>query len=56
MRPLFFLLLISAQLCGQDYFTEQYKPFHEEIQSPNQFLGYEIGSQHTRHDQIVSYL
>lgn len=56
MRSLFVFLLISIQLFGQNYFTEQYKPFLEGIQSPAQYLGYPIGSQHTRHDQIVAYL
>lgn len=56
MRALFVFLLLSLHLFGQDYFTEQYKPFLEDIRSPKEFLGYEIGSQHTRHDQIVSYL
>ena len=44
----------SAQ--AQDYFTKKYKPFDTKIPSPQEFLGYEIGAQHTRHDQIVSYL
>lgn len=56
MRPLYYILFISTQFFGQNYFTEQYKPFIDEIQSPEEFLGYEIGYQHTRHDQIVSYL
>ena len=43
-------------LFGQDYFTERYQPFQENIPAPKDFLDYEIGSQHTRHDQIVSYL
>ena len=56
MRAIICTLLFSTSVFGQNYFTEQYHPFSKEIQSPNQFLGYEIGSQHTRHDQIVDYL
>ena len=56
MRKLVCLFLVCAQLQGQSYFTEQYKPFDDAIYSPETFLGYEIGSQHTRHDQIVAYL
>ena len=50
---LFFLSIFP--LLGQDYFTERYKPFLNSIESPEQFLEYGIGEQHTRHDQIVSY-
>lgn len=56
MRTLVCLLLVCTQLQGQSYFTEQYEPFDDSIDSPETFLGYEIGSQHTRHDQIVAYL
>jgi hypothetical protein len=56
MKHLLSLLFIAAPLFGQDYFTERYKPFHLEIPTPKDFLEHEIGSQHTRHDQIVSYL
>ncbi len=40
---------------GQAYFLQNQGPFEEEIPSPEQFLGYEIGSHHTRYDRIVSY-
>jgi len=56
MKHLLWSLFLVMPLFGQDYFTERYKPFHSEIPSPKDFLEYEIGSQHTRHDQIVSYL
>ena len=56
MRTLVCLFLVCTQLQGQSYFTEQYEPFDDSIDSPETFLGYEIGSQHTRHDQIVAYL
>ena len=48
-------LLISSQLSAQKYFTEKYEPFNFEIESPESYLGYPIGSEHTRHDNIISY-
>ena len=56
MKHLLWSLFLAMPLFGQDYFTERYQPFQENIQAPKDFLDYEIGSQHTRHDQIVSYL
>ena len=56
MQYLSFLLLFSTLLFGQDYFTERYNPFKSSIPSPESYLEYEIGSQHTRHDLIVAYL
>tara|TARA_B100000780_G_scaffold29_1_gene16 strand:- start:2281 stop:4800 length:2520 start_codon:yes stop_codon:yes gene_type:complete len=50
---LFFL--ISLQLSAQKYFTEKYEPFNSKIESPELFLGYPIGSEYTRHDNIISY-
>jgi len=41
---------------AQDYFFDDKKPFDASIPSPEEFLGYPIGQQHTRHDQIVAYL
>ncbi len=41
---------------AQDYFFKDKAPFNTEIPSPEDFLGYPIGEQHTRHDQIVAYL
>jgi len=56
MRSIFIFLLLTSTIFAQDYFTERYQPFLVTIPSPETFLEYEIGSQHTRHDQIVSYL
>ncbi|MEL6561510.1 MAG: M14 family zinc carboxypeptidase, partial [Bacteroidota bacterium] len=49
------LLIYSFTTFGQDYFYKQYKPFNKNIPSPEEYLGYPIGHQHTRHDQMVSY-
>lgn len=58
MKLLTLLLLLVAPLVtnAQDYFFKKHTPFNAEIPSPEEFLGYPIGYQHTRHDQIVSYL
>ena len=50
------LLFCLNNLIAQDYFLENNGPYNENIQSPEEFLGYEIGFEHTRHDLIVSYL
>lgn len=50
------LFLLSTTLFSQDYFFKKYAPFNDNIPSPEQFLGYPIGHQHTRHDMIVGYL
>ena len=47
--------LISLNVSAQKYFTEKYEPYSSEIESPESFLGYPIGSEHTRHDNIISY-
>ena len=52
----FFLFFIALNLTAQDYFFKDKAPFDSKIPSPEEFLGYAIGDQHTRHDQIVAYL
>ncbi|AXT52126.1 zinc carboxypeptidase [Aquimarina sp. BL5] len=52
----FISLLCIAPVIGQDYFLKDKAPFSSEIPTPKEFLGYPIGEQHTRHDQIVEYL
>lgn len=47
---------LSEPLIAQDYFTKKFEPFDQSIPSPEEFLGYAIGTQHTRHDRIVAYL
>ena len=49
----FSIIIISFNYSfAQDYFLENFGPYNENIQSPEEFLGYEIGDQHTRHDLI----
>jgi len=50
------LILCLNNLIAQDYYLENNGPYDENIQSPEKFLGYEIGFEHTRHDLIVAYL
>ncbi|MBL4606189.1 MAG: zinc carboxypeptidase [Flavobacteriaceae bacterium] len=51
-----FLFLTAFNAVSQDYFFKDKAPFDAKIPSPEEFLGYPIGEQHTRHDQIVGYL
>ena len=53
---LILFLLITVQINAQDYFLKNNGPYNDKIMSPEEFLGYEIGFEHTRHDLIISYL
>ncbi len=52
------LAFVAMPAVGQnlDYFFPEGTTFDDGIPSPQEFLGYEIGSFHTRHDRIVSYM
>ncbi len=51
-----FIIAISFNYSfSQEYFLENFGPYNENIESPEEFLGYEIGDQHTRHDLILAY-
>ncbi len=50
------LVCLSLLVSAQDYFFKKFEPFNQDIPTPEDFLGYPIGYQHTRHDQIVAYL
>ena len=59
MKKLIYLSIIIISFnfsFAQDYFLENFGPYNENIQSPEEFLGYEIGDQHTRHDLILAYI
>ncbi len=59
----FTILFLNATLFAQqpedqlEYFfkDEDVASFDDRIPTPQEFLGYELGSHHTRHDQIVAY-
>ena len=53
---LFFFIFSISIITAQDYFLKKHEPYNTNIPSPEEFLGYGIGEQHTRHDQIVAYL
>ncbi len=46
----------DAATRGLDYYFPAGTTFEPSIPSPEEFLGYPIGSYHTRHDRIVSYM
>ncbi|MBR9990054.1 MAG: zinc carboxypeptidase [Gemmatimonadetes bacterium] len=52
------LLSVGAPAGAQttNYFFPDGQQFDPAIPSPEQFLGYEIGTHHTRHDRIVAYM
>ncbi len=53
---LLFLAIFSTVSFSQTaYFFPSGEKFDPNIQSPAQFLGYDIGSRHTRHDRLVAY-
>ncbi len=47
--------IFNQTLNAQEYFLKKYKPFDPDIPSPEEFLGYPVGSHHTRYDRIVAY-
>ncbi|PQB05014.1 M14 family zinc carboxypeptidase [Aureitalea marina] len=51
-----FLALAGISTQAQDYYLQDYGPFDPEIPSPEQYLGYQVGAMHTRHDLIVGYM
>ena len=53
---LYSLLVVALSASAQDYFLKRYAPYQASISTPETFLGYGIGDQHTRHDLIVAYL
>jgi Zinc carboxypeptidase len=58
LRFLFTLLFIAAVTSTNaqpNYFYPNSGSFNPSIPTPEQFLGYAIGTQHTRHDKIVAY-
>ena len=48
--------IMVSSISAQDYFFKNQAPFNSKIPTPEAFLGYPIGEQHTRHDLIVAYL
>lgn len=58
VRLLFLFALLPATILAQRtayFFPSPSGPFNAQIPTPEQFLGYPMGTHHTRHDQMVSY-
>src|SRR3990170_1167545 len=55
---LFAVFCVTAPASAQttSYFFPDGQRFDAAIPSPEEFLGYEIGTHHTRHDRIVAYM
>ena len=49
------IAILSLPIQAQEYFLKKYAPLDADIPSPEEFLGYPIGSHHTRYDRIVAY-
>jgi hypothetical protein len=49
-------LIFINSIAAQDYYFKDKAPFNKAIPTPEEFLGYEIGEHHTRHDLIVAYV
>lgn len=50
-----FLLITNAAISQADYFYPNTGNFNAAIPTPEKFLGYAIGTHHTRHDKLVEY-
>lgn len=50
------LFIVSTAFPQADYFYPGAGNFNPSIPTPEKFLGYAIGTHHTRHDKIVEYL
>ncbi|MFN3840930.1 MAG: M14 metallopeptidase family protein [Cyclobacteriaceae bacterium] len=58
MKTFFSVILSCISIYGitqPAYFYPQAKQFNSQIPTPEKFLGYAIGSHHTRHDKVVEY-
>ena len=51
----YFLGISAISFAQTDYFFPK-KQLNPTIPTPEQFLGYGIGSHHTRHDKLVEYM
>jgi hypothetical protein len=48
-------IFINKLVAQENYFYPNAGKFNPAIPTPEQFLGYQIGDQHTRHDRLVEY-
>lgn len=52
---LLLLIFNSTSLAQNDYYFDDSARFDQNVPTPAEFLGYEIGTHYTRHDRIVAY-
>ena len=52
---LFIFVSLKYSWSQESYFYPNSGKFNPAIPTPEQFLGYPIGGQHTRHDRLVEY-
>ncbi|WP_300437267.1 M14 family zinc carboxypeptidase [Christiangramia sp.] len=53
---IFFIALTNNIFSQTDYYFPDDLEFDENIPSPSEFMGYEIGEWHTRHARLVNYM
>lgn len=51
----YFSLAVAFLYAQPAYFYPTAKKINQQIPTPEQFLGYAVGSHHTRHDKVVEY-
>ena len=58
-----FICLISVLSCSilssqvnLNYYLDEDHPYNPNIPQPKEILGYEVGSWHVSHDQLVNYM
>jgi len=56
LTALILIISIGSATAQNDYFFKQGDRFDTNIPTPEEFLGYQIGTLHTRHDAIVAYM
>ena len=56
LLPLFWMTGTAFVFCQTGYYFPGASGFNASIPSPEQFMGYPIGSHHTRHDKVVEYI
>jgi len=49
------IITLNSGFAQPAYFYPKAQQFNKQLPTPEQFLGYAIGSHHTRHDKVVEY-
>ena len=56
LSGLLMMLMLSQATAQSDYFFPEGSRFDPNIPTPEEYLGYPVGTLHTRHDAIVGYM